>query len=68
MHVFWDLSEDPLTLGKLPDLSVVFSYKIVVHPSTFKASELLLWVVNSCTVNTEAFFGTPTAAQYSNTW
>ena len=52
--------------GSLPDLSVVFSYEIVVHPSTFKPSELLLWVVNSCTVNTEAFFGTSTAAHYSN--
>ncbi len=54
--------------GSHPALSVMFSFEIVVHPLTFKASELLMWEVNSCTGNTEAFFGTSTAAQYSNTW
>jgi hypothetical protein len=51
--------------GSCPGLSVVFSYERVDHSSTFKASELLLWVVHSCTV---AFGTSSTAAQQSNTW
>jgi hypothetical protein len=48
--------------GSLPDLSVVISYEIVVHPSTFKASTIvgseflhsqhrsILWHLNSSPV------------------
>jgi hypothetical protein len=54
--------------GQLRGLSAMFFYyEIVVHPLVFKASELLFWVVYSCTVSTEAF-GASTVAQKSNTW